>query len=93
MARIIKVRLKNAIAEFGRTLYEVRLNVPRQEEEEEQAITKRPRRPGGKAGEVQKALRQRFKQAGAYAQAAMADPGVRARYAAMARQQGKRLWG
>ncbi len=86
-----KIKLKYAIPELGGALYEVKLNLTRQEEMPE---TKRPRkkRPGqtkAKATEAQLAQRQRFKLAMEYAQAAMANPALHAIYKAMAAQEGK----
>ena len=43
-------------------------------------IAKRPARSSVKPSEAQMAQRQRFKEAAAYAKAALADPQVRARY-------------
>jgi hypothetical protein len=81
-----KVRLKYAITEIDETLHEVE---PRISHQEERITTKRPHMPCGKSSEAQKAHRQLFKQAAAYAKAALADPEVRARYEELARQQGK----
>jgi hypothetical protein len=82
-----KIRLKYAIPEFGGTLYEVKLNRFRQEEEID-TKRHRPSRPcNGKASEAQKAQRQLFKEAVAYAKAAMADPDLRAMYARRAAKE------
>ena len=86
-----KIRLKYAIPELGGALYEVKLNLTRQEEMPE---TKRPRkkRPGqskAKATEAQLAQRQRFKLAMEYAQAALAHPTLRAYYEELGAQEGK----
>jgi hypothetical protein len=87
-----KIRLKYAIPELGGALYEVKLNLPRQEEatETKRPRKKRPGQPKGKASEAQKAQRGRFKLAMEYARAVMADPNLRAFYEEMAAQQGKR---
>ena len=45
------------------------------------------------ASETKKAQRQLFKQAVAYARAALADPALRAYYETIAQRQGKRPWG
>ena len=47
-------------------------------------VCKRPDMSGVQPSEAQKAHRQRFKQAVAYAKAALADPELRARYEAQA---------
>ncbi len=86
-----KIRLKYAIPELGGALYEVKLNLPRQEEmtETKRSRKKRSDQPKRKATEAQAAQRQRFKLAMEYARAAMADPGLRAFYEELAMQQGK----
>lgn len=82
-----KVRLKYSIEEIDGTLYEVGLNLSHQEEK---IIKKHPHKSSGTPSEAQKARRQHFRQAAAYATAALANPAVRAHYVEMAQQQGKR---
>ena len=86
-----KIRLKYAIPELGGTLYEVKLNLPRQEEttETKRSHKKRPGQPKGIAMEAQTSQRQRFKLAMEYVQATMANPTLRAIYKEMATQAGK----
>ena len=88
-----KIRLKFAIRDIEGTLYEVNLSRSHQEEtsstKHPNASKRRPAASHQEASESQKAHRQHFKQAVAYAKAALADPQVRARYEQMAQQQGK----
>jgi hypothetical protein len=56
----------------------------------ETIMTKRPDMSAVKWSPAQKAHRQRFKQASAYAKAAMADPATRALYEKKAAKAGKR---
>jgi hypothetical protein len=86
-----KIRLKYAIPELGGALYEVKLNVHRQEEmtETKRSRKKRSDQPKRKATEAQAAQQQRFKLAMEYARAAMADPTLHAFYTEMAMRQGK----
>ena len=49
----------------------------------------RPKKSNAEPSEAQKAQRERFKLANAYAKAAMADPDVRALYEARATEEGK----
>jgi hypothetical protein len=49
-------------------------------------IAQRPRKPSAEPSEAQKAHRQRFKEAAAYAKAALADPTIRAYYEEQALQ-------
>ncbi len=58
----------------------------------EQQITKLPDMSNVKWSKAQKAHRQRFKEAVAYARAAMAEPKVRKLYEKMAAKNHKRLW-
>ena len=82
-----KIKLKYSIAGLYETLYEVELN---RSHEEETSDTKHPHQPSGKpASEKQKAHRQQFKQAVAYAKAAMAEPKVRAVYKKLAARQSR----
>jgi hypothetical protein len=55
-------------------------------------VTKRPDMTKVKASEAQKANRERFKLANAYAKAALAEPKLRARYEKRAERQHKRAW-
>jgi hypothetical protein len=86
-----KIKLKYAIPELGGALYEVKLNLPRQEEmtEKKRPRKKHPRKPKANATEAQLAQRQRFALAMEYARAAMANPNLRALYQEMATQEGK----
>ena len=52
-------------------------------------VARRPRRSNTEPSEAQKAQRERFKLAIAYARAAMADPAVRATYEEIAAKEGK----
>lgn len=72
-----RVKLKDAIQEIGGILYEVELNRSGQEEG---IVIEHPYEPHGKSSEAQKAHRQHFKEAVAYAKAAMADPDMWAIY-------------
>ena len=88
-----RVRLKDAIPVIGGILYEVELNRSRWQEEEIKTKRHRSDRPyNGKASEAQTMQRQRFKEAAAYAKAALAEPQVRLRYERKARKQNKRAW-
>lgn len=82
-----KIRLKFAIHEINGTLYEVD---PRPIHQKEIIVTERTPRSSVEPTEAQKAQRQLFKQAVAYATAVLSDPQLRARYEEMAKQQGKR---
>src|SRR5215213_1629753 len=84
-----KIRLKYAIPEFGGALYEVKLNLARQEEmtETKGPSKKRPGQPPGKVTEAQRAQRGRFKLAHEYARAALAYPILRAYYEELAAKE------
>jgi hypothetical protein len=84
-----KIRLKYAIPELGGALYEVKLNLPRQEEmtETKRPRKKRPGQPKGKATEAQTAQRQQFKLAHEYTRAALACPIMRAYYEELAAKE------
>ena len=87
-----KIRLKDPVIDIFGALYEVGLERFHQEEIE----SKKPPHTCSStvpASESQKAHRQLFKQAVAYAKAALADPHVRIYYQTIAKQQGKRPWG
>jgi hypothetical protein len=90
---VTKVKLKHSIEGLYETLYEVGLERSR---EEETSVTKHPHKqhkPNGKpASESQKAQRQRFKLAVAYARTALANPEIRAQYKVIAGQLGKSPW-
>jgi hypothetical protein len=85
-----KIRLKFAINEINGPLYEVD---SRPIHQEEIISTECTPHSSGEPTEAQKAQRQLFKQAAAYAKAALSDPQLRARYEEMAKQQGKRARG
>ena len=55
-------------------------------------VSKRPDMTRVRWSKAQKANRQRFKLAVAYAKAALADPKIRAKYEKMAKKQKKRPW-
>ena len=55
-------------------------------------VSKRPDMSKVKWSKSQKAHRQRFKEAVAYAKAALAEPKVRVRYEKLAKKQHKRAW-
>lgn len=55
-------------------------------------VTKRPDMSRVEWSEAQKEQRARFKEAVAYAKAALADPKVRARYEKRAKRERKRAW-
>jgi hypothetical protein len=80
-----KIKLKYPVMENDEALYEVGFRLSPQEE-----LTF-PNHPP-KTSELQKTQRQSFKLASAYVSAApaLADPGLRAYYQELARQQGKR---
>ena len=84
-----KVRLNPLIEEIHGTMYDV---VFKRSPKGNMIITKRPDMSNVKWSEAQQAQRARFKEAVAYARAALADPKVRARYARKAKRQGKRAW-
>ena len=79
-----KVRLKYAIPEIGETLHEVRVSRFRLQDETENRSHHDFEPNSGKASEAQTVQRQRFKEAVAYAKAAMADPDMRAMYTSRA---------
>ncbi len=84
-----KVRLHNAITEIQGTLYDV---VFKKSPQGEMIVTKRPDMSHVKWSPAQKAQRQRFKEAAAYAKAALATAEVRLEYERMANEQNKRPW-
>ena len=84
-----RVRLKSPVEEIHGTMYGV---VFKRSPKGNMIVTKRPDMSNVVWSEAQKAQRQRFKQATAYARAALAEPAVRARYQKRAKKLHKRLW-
>lgn len=84
-----KVRLNPLIEEIHGTMYDV---VFKLSAKGNMIITKRPDMSNVKWSRAQQVQRQHFKEAVAYAKAALADPKVRARYERKAKKQGKRAW-
>lgn len=84
-----KVRLNPLLEEIHGTLYEV---VFKKSPKGNMIVTKRPDMTRVEWSEAQNAQRERFKQATAYAKAALAEPKVRDRYEKRAKRQHKRLW-
>lgn len=84
-----KVRLKPAIVQIQGTLFDVVFKLSPQGK---MIVTKRPDMSKVKWSKAQKAQRQRFKQAVAYAKAALAEPKLRARYERQAKKKNKRAW-
>src|SRR5690349_7870833 len=84
-----KVRLPAFIEEIHGTMYGV---VFKRSPKGNTIVTKIPDMSKVKWSKAQKAQRQRFKKAVAYAQATPAEPKVRARYERRAKKQGKRAW-
>ena len=84
-----KVRLKSAIVEIRGTLYDV---VFKRSPQGNMIVTKSPDMSNVEWSPAQKAQRQRFKEAAAYAKAALAEPQVRLRYERKAKKQNKRAW-
>ena len=84
-----KVRLHALIEEINGTLYDV---VFKRSPNGDLIVSKRPDMSRVVWSEAQMAQRARFKQAVAYARAALAEPKLRARYEKRAKQQSKRAW-
>ena len=84
-----KVRLQPLIEEIHGTMYDV---VFKLSSKGNMIVTKRPDMSNVKWSQAQTAQRERFKQAVAYAQAALADPKVRAQYERKAKKENKRAW-
>lgn len=84
-----KVRLTPLIEEIHGTMYDV---VFKRSPKGNMIVTKRPDMSEVVWSEAQTAHRARFKQAVAYARAALADPKLRARYEKRAKRQHKRAW-
>ena len=76
-----KVRFKPGIEEIQGVLYDV---VFKRSPQGKQIVTKRPDMSGVEWSEAQANQRRRFREANAYARAAMADPDARALYESMA---------
>jgi hypothetical protein len=84
-----KVRLTPLIEEVHGTMYDM---VFKRSLKGNMIVTKRPDMSRVEWSEAQIAQRARFKQAVAYARAALAEPKLRARYEKRAKQQRKRAW-
>ena len=84
-----RVRFKPGIVQMQGTLYDVVFKLSPQGNP---IVTKRPDMSNVKWSEAQTAHRQRFKEAVAYARAALAEPELRARYDKRAKRQHKRAW-
>ena len=85
-----KVKFQSQIVELRGTLNNL---VFKRSSQGEILVTKRPDMTRVKWSKAQKAHRQRFKLAVAYARAALAEPKARAGYERRAKKQGKRAWG
>ena len=81
-----RVRFSPFIEEIHGTLYDV---VFKKSPSGNMIVTRRPDMSNVKWSAAQQAQRQRFKEANAYARAAMADPEVRAIYEKMAAKEGR----
>lgn len=81
-----KVRFQPLIEEIRGTFYDV---VFKRSPQGKPIVTKRPDMSNVEWSEAQRAQRQRFREANAYARAAMADPAVRRVYETMAVAQKK----
>src|SRR5688572_21384434 len=84
-----KVRLNPLIEEIHGTMYDV---VFKKSSKGNMIVTKNPDMSRVEWSEAQMAQRARFKQAVAYARAALAEPKLRARYENRAKRQRKRAW-
>ena len=84
-----RVRLSPLIEEIHGTMYGV---VFKKSPKGNMIVTKKPDMSKVKWSEAQTTQRQRFKEAVAYAKAALAEPKVRARYEKLAKKQHKRAW-
>jgi hypothetical protein len=80
-----KVKLNPCIVEFSGTMGDF---VFKRSRKGEAILARRPRKSKTEPSAAQKAQRARFKLAVAYAQAALADPSVRAVYQEMAAKEG-----
>jgi hypothetical protein len=81
-----KIKLNPLFDEISGTFGDV---VFRKSKNGETYISSRPQKSNAEPSEAQLAQRQRFKLANAYAQAAMADPEVRAIYEELAEEEGR----
>jgi len=84
-----KVKLHPLFQQIQGTIYDVVFKIS---PTGEMIISKPPDMSKVKWSKAQKAHRQRFKLAVAYAKAALAEPKVRLKYERMAKKQGKRPW-
>jgi hypothetical protein len=84
-----KVRFSPLVEEIHGTLYDV---VFKRSPKGNMIVTRRPDMSNVKWSPAQKAHRERFKQATAYARAALAEPKLRLRYEKRAKRQQKRAW-
>jgi hypothetical protein len=84
-----RVKFHPLIEEIHGTMYDV---VFKKSPRGNMIVTKRPDMSRVKWSEAQKVQRQRFKEAVAFAKAALADPKLRARYEKRAQRQGRRAW-
>jgi hypothetical protein len=84
-----KVRLHPLIEEINGTLFDV---VFKRSPNGDMIVSRRPDMSNVEWSPAQKAHRERFKQATAYARAALAEPKLRLRYENRAKRQGKRAW-
>jgi hypothetical protein len=84
-----RVRFEQGVKHIQGTLYDVVFKLSPQGKP---IVTKRPDMSKVKWSKAQQAQRQRFKEAVAYARAALAEPKVRARYEKKAKRQHKRAW-
>ena len=84
-----RVRFHPLVEEIHGTMYDV---VFKKSPKGNMIVTKRPDMTKVRASAAQKANRERFKLANAYAKAAFAEPKLRARYQKRAKRQHKRAW-
>jgi hypothetical protein len=84
-----KVKFQPAILEIRGTMYDV---VFKKSPQGKMIVTKRPDMSNVEWSPAQKAQRQRFKEAAAYAKAVLAEPQVRLCYERKAKEQNKRTW-
>jgi hypothetical protein len=84
-----KVRLNPLVEEIHGTMYDV---VFKKSPKGNMIVTRRPDMSKVEWSPAQKAQRERFKQASAYARAALAEPKLRLKYEKRAKRQGKRAW-
>jgi hypothetical protein len=84
-----KVKLHPMFVEIQGKMYDMVVKLSPQGE---LILAKRPDMSKVKWSKAQKAHRQRFKRAAAYAKAALADPQVRRKYERRAKKLGRRPW-